>query len=151
MDYRYESTMPEPSIPAPVDGFCEPRFERVREALEGNLRERGELGAAVSVVLDGRPVVDIWGGWMDLSGTRPWQRDTLVDVFSVGKPMAAVCVLMLVRARRRRPRRARRALLAGVRRAGKGAIRVRTLLVTPRRACRPSAERSRRARSTTGS
>jgi CubicO group peptidase (beta-lactamase class C family) len=128
VDYRYESTMPEPSIPAPVDGFCEPRFEPVREALEGNLRERAELGAAVSVVLDGRPVVDIWGGWMDLAGTRPWQRDTLVDVFSAGKPMAAVCVLMLFE-------RGAVDLDAPVARYwpefaahGKGAISVRTLL-----------------------
>ncbi len=128
VDYRYESTMPEPSISAPVDGFCEPRFERVREALEGNLRERGELGAAVSVIVDGRPVVDIWGGWMDVSGTRPWQRDTLVDVFSAGKPMAAVCVLML-------SERGVVDLDAPVARYwpefaahGKGAISVRTLL-----------------------
>jgi CubicO group peptidase (beta-lactamase class C family) len=46
--------------------------------------------------LDGEPVVDIWGGWADEARTRPWERDTLVDVFSVGKAMAALCVLLLV-------------------------------------------------------
>lgn len=67
----------------------------MREALADNFRERGELGAAVAVSLDGRPVVDIWAGWSDAARTRLWQRDTLVDVFSVGKAMAALCVLIL--------------------------------------------------------
>jgi CubicO group peptidase (beta-lactamase class C family) len=40
-------------------------------------------------------VVDIWAGWADDAGTRPWERDTLVDVFSLGKAMAALCVLIL--------------------------------------------------------
>jgi CubicO group peptidase (beta-lactamase class C family) len=72
-----------------------PRFEPVREALVANLRERGELGTAVCVILDGHVVVDLWGGWINVDRTEPWHRDTLVDVFSAGKPMAAVCVLML--------------------------------------------------------
>ncbi len=68
----------------------------MRDALADNFRERGELGAAVAVTIDGRPVVDIWGGWADEARTRPWERDTLVDVFSVGKAMVALCVLILV-------------------------------------------------------
>jgi CubicO group peptidase (beta-lactamase class C family) len=68
----------------------------VRDALADNFRERGELGAGVAVTIDGRPVVDIWGGWADEARTRPWERDTLVDVFSVGKAMVALCVLILV-------------------------------------------------------
>jgi CubicO group peptidase (beta-lactamase class C family) len=68
----------------------------VRKALADNFRERGELGAAVAVTLDGRPVVDVWAGWADVARTRPWERDTLVAVFSIGKAMAAVCLLMLV-------------------------------------------------------
>jgi CubicO group peptidase (beta-lactamase class C family) len=79
-----------------IVGTCEERFAAVREAMEANFRERGEIGAAVAVELEGRPVVDLWGGWMDLARTRPWQRDTLVDVFSVGKAMAAICLLALV-------------------------------------------------------
>jgi CubicO group peptidase (beta-lactamase class C family) len=41
-------------------------------------------------------VVDIWGGWADEARTRLWQPDTLVDVFSIGKAMAALSVLLLV-------------------------------------------------------
>ena len=76
-------------------GTCDARFAPVRDALAENFATRGELGAAVTIAVDGRLVVDLWGGWMDVARTRPWQRDTLVDVFSVGKAMAAICVLRL--------------------------------------------------------
>jgi CubicO group peptidase (beta-lactamase class C family) len=46
-------------------------------------------------MVDGHQVVDLWGGWADAAGSRPWQADTLVNVFSVGKAVAGLCVLML--------------------------------------------------------
>ena len=76
-------------------GFCDERFAGVRAALEGNFREHDELGAAVAVSVGGTPVVDFWAGGADEARTRLWERDTLVDVFSVGKAMAALSVLML--------------------------------------------------------
>jgi CubicO group peptidase (beta-lactamase class C family) len=72
------------------------RFTRVRSALERNFRDHDEVGAAVAVTVDGRFVVDLWAGWADETRMRPWQRDTLVDVFSVGKAVATVSLLMLV-------------------------------------------------------
>jgi CubicO group peptidase (beta-lactamase class C family) len=82
-------------VPA-ILGFCDERFAPVREALEGNFRNHDELGAAVAIEVDGKPVVDVWAGWADDARTRPWERDTLVGVFSLGKAMAALCVLILV-------------------------------------------------------
>jgi CubicO group peptidase (beta-lactamase class C family) len=79
-----------------VSGFCDDRFTVVRNALRNNFLEHDELGAAVALAVEGRLVVDIWAGWKDEARTRPWERDTLVDVFSVGKAMAALCVLVLV-------------------------------------------------------
>ena len=52
-----------------VHGTCLPGFEAVREEFARNLAERGELGAAVHVTLDGEPVVDLWAGSTDDSGT----------------------------------------------------------------------------------
>ena len=77
-------------------GACESRFADVKDAFRANFDERGELGAAVAVTLEGRLVVDLWGGWADGARTRPWRQDTLVNVFSIGKPMAAICLLRLV-------------------------------------------------------
>jgi len=72
-------------MPAPADGYCDQRFAAVRAAFGGNFAERGELGAAVCVLVDGRVVADLWGGWADVKQGRTWQPDTLVNVFSVGK------------------------------------------------------------------
>ena len=80
----------------PISGFCDAHFTPVRDAFEANFRDLEELGAGVAILVDGRPVVDMWAGWMDPGRTRSWEQDTLAAVFSVGKAMAAVCVLILV-------------------------------------------------------
>lgn len=78
-----------------VDGLCDPAFSAVREALEQNLAGGDEIGESVSVVLDGCPVVDLWGGYSDQARTRLWRADTLVCMFSVGKPISILPVLIL--------------------------------------------------------
>ncbi len=79
-----------------AEGYCDPRFERVRNEFERNLAERGDVGAAVAVTLGGTPVVDLWGGFMDAERTLPWRAETLVNVWSLGKAVSALCVLRLV-------------------------------------------------------
>jgi CubicO group peptidase (beta-lactamase class C family) len=78
-----------------TDGWCDPRFGAVRAAFDHNFRERGELGAAVCVTVDGLVVADLWGGWTDADERQPWSADTLVNVFSVGKGLLAVCAARL--------------------------------------------------------
>lgn len=68
----------------------------MRDALDENVAHRGELGAAVAVIVEGRPVVDLWCGWADADRSRVWREDTVVNVFSVGKALAGLCVLILV-------------------------------------------------------
>jgi len=80
---------------ARVHGHCDPRFEAVRTAFEANFRERGELGAAVAVTVGGETVVDLWGGWADGARSRPWERDTLVNVWSTTKGPTALCAHIL--------------------------------------------------------
>ena len=84
------------SVAPEISGFCDTRFEALRDAFRGNFQRHDELGAALAVVLEGRLVVDLWGGFADRAKTRPWRRDTLVDVFSVGKAMASICAMRLV-------------------------------------------------------
>ena len=69
----------------PIDGSCLPGFERVRDAFETNFSARDEIGAAVAVWVDGQLVVNLWGGYADAAGRRPWQEDTLASIFSGSK------------------------------------------------------------------
>ncbi|MGV9289439.1 serine hydrolase domain-containing protein [Streptomyces sp. NPDC003719] len=80
---------------APVHGRCDARFAAVRTAFEENFREREELGAAVTVTVDGATVVDLWGGWADEARSRPWERDTLVNLWSTSKGPTALCAHIL--------------------------------------------------------
>ena len=85
---------------APIRGTCDAGFEEVRQQFLANFAERGEVGAAFCLIVGGRVVVDLVGGWADESRRHPWQHDTLVDVYSVGKPLVALLVLQLVDAGR---------------------------------------------------
>ena len=81
---------------APISGYCDERFTAVREAFAANFAERGEVGAGVCVMINGEAVVDLVGGWADEARTRPWQPDTIVNFYSVGKAIVALLVLQLV-------------------------------------------------------
>jgi CubicO group peptidase (beta-lactamase class C family) len=82
--------------PPPVDGHCEPGFEPLRRALADILAAGAEVGAALAVYVDKHLVVDVWAGHMDAARTRPWRSDTIVNLYSVGKAVTAVCALRLV-------------------------------------------------------
>ncbi|MEW2515196.1 serine hydrolase domain-containing protein [Streptomyces sp. NPDC046870] len=84
-----------PQTDAQIHGHCDPRFTAVREAFAENFRARGELGAAVAVTVAGETVVDLWGGWADAARTRPWARDTVVNVWSTTKGPVALCAHIL--------------------------------------------------------
>lgn len=79
-----------------IHGECASRFRRVREVFEDHFRRGREIGAAVAVLHDGEKVVDLWAGWADLAQSRPWQRDTIANVYSCTKAMAALCAHQLV-------------------------------------------------------
>lgn len=79
-----------------IHGDCDPAFAPVREAFAVCFDDLGEVGAAVCVHVEGHKVLDLWGGFADAEGARPWQRDTLVGFYSVGKPLAALCLLQLI-------------------------------------------------------
>jgi len=85
--------------PLAIQGRVDKGFERVREAFAANF-SRGddyeEVGAALAVYRAGKPVVDLWAGHKDRARTRPWQRDTLVNVYSTTKGIVAAAVAVLV-------------------------------------------------------
>jgi CubicO group peptidase (beta-lactamase class C family) len=79
-----------------IEGVCDPKFGRVRQAFAANFESGTETGAACAITLDGKPVVDLWGGFADRAQTRPWTRDTLVNVYSTTKGLTAICAHRLV-------------------------------------------------------
>ncbi|AUX26401.1 EstA family serine hydrolase [Sorangium cellulosum] len=74
-----------------IHGSCDPAFAPVRAAFASNFERFPELGAAVSVAVRGRVVVDLWAGFRDAARTAPWGGDTIVNVFSATKGAVALC------------------------------------------------------------
>jgi CubicO group peptidase (beta-lactamase class C family) len=79
-----------------INGTNDARFSRLRDAFEICFSEHNEHGAAVAVMLDGRLVADLWAGHADKAKIKPWQRDTLVNVWSCTKGVMATAIAMLV-------------------------------------------------------
>jgi len=79
-----------------IHGVCDARLQGVREEFERNFAERGEIGASVCAMIDGRTVVDLWGGVADRHTQRPWQRDTIGLVWSCTKGATALCAHILI-------------------------------------------------------
>lgn len=82
-----------------IEGRVEPGFEPVADAFADNFARAGryaEIGASLAVYRHGECVVNLWGGTADRAGTRPWQQDTLVNLWSTTKAIAAFCIALLV-------------------------------------------------------
>jgi CubicO group peptidase (beta-lactamase class C family) len=81
---------------ATIEGTYDERFSALGELLSASIDSGGDLGASVAVTIDGELVADIWGGWVDEARTTPWERDTIVNVWSTTKTMMALSALILV-------------------------------------------------------
>lgn len=82
-----------------VHGFAAPGFEKVRDVFAANFERDDayrELGASLAAYRDGELVVDLYGGWRDAARSKPWTRDTLVNIWSATKGVAAIEVAALV-------------------------------------------------------
>jgi CubicO group peptidase (beta-lactamase class C family) len=80
---------------ADVQGTCDAKFEPVRGVLAEQLESGNETGASIVVDVDGRTVVDIWGGWCDPGHGRPWAENTITNVWSTTKTVTNLAALML--------------------------------------------------------
>lgn len=80
---------------AAVHGHCDERFAAVREVFVNNLKGGLDVGASFAATVEGEMVVDLWGGFADEARTRPWARDTIVNVYSTTKTMTALTALLL--------------------------------------------------------
>ena len=111
-----------------VNGFCDPAFDKVKQAFITNFKKGKERGAAVSIVIEGKTVVDIWAGYADFWKRRPWKEDTLVNIYSTTKGITAICAHRLIEQGRLDPDKPVAAYWPGFEKNGKEAITVRMLL-----------------------
>jgi len=79
-----------------IHGAVESGFGPMVDAFVANFVDRGDVGAACCVVIDGRTVVELWGGLADARSRRPWSRDTPVVTFSCTKGVLAILAYRLV-------------------------------------------------------
>lgn len=79
-----------------VHGHCDQKYAAVREAFAANFASQGEVGAGFAVVSRGQVVVDLWGGHADPARTRAWKSETVTNVWSTSKGVAAICFAMIV-------------------------------------------------------
>ena len=78
-----------------IDGFTHEKFAGVRTTFEANLTSGADVGASFCATVEGEVVADVWGGWADEARTRPWEKDTIVNVYSTTKTMTALCALVV--------------------------------------------------------
>ena len=84
-----------------IEGTCDDRFAAVREAFEANFLPREDTiydeGASVAMTVDGELVVDLWSGTADRDAgpALPWERDTIINVWSTTKTVSALACLIL--------------------------------------------------------
>jgi len=78
--------------PELVGGDVDEGYGKVADAFRRNLDSGREAGAAVAVYHNGRKVVDLWGGYRNEATRAPWERDTLITVFSATKGVASLAI-----------------------------------------------------------
>ncbi|QVI26053.1 beta-lactamase family protein [Mycolicibacterium neoaurum] len=83
-------------LPRGVRGAADPSFALAVQAFSRLFGPRRFGGGALTVYLDGVPVVDVWTGWADRSGRRRWSADTGAMVFSATKGLASTVIHRLV-------------------------------------------------------
>src|SRR5687768_3841637 len=79
-----------------LQGDYAPEYQPVVDAFCENFMVEDEVGAAVSIMREGRMVVDLWGGWRDAKMQIPWDASTTVCMMSVAKGITAICFNMLI-------------------------------------------------------
>lgn len=78
-----------------ISGTVPEQFTKVADALSRSIDEGADVGGSVAIAIDGEMVADFWGGYADEARTTPWERDTLVNVWSTTKTMSALTALVL--------------------------------------------------------
>ena len=75
-----------------IKGYCRPDFIEIQNIFADSITSGHETGASIAIEHKGEMIVDLYGGYKDAAKNIPWEKDTLVNVFSVTKGVTAACV-----------------------------------------------------------
>ena len=79
-----------------ASGYCDPKFNTLKEILEESVASNFEIGGSVALEVEGEMVVNLWNGWSSPEKDKVWKENTLVNVFSTTKGLAGTCLLKLI-------------------------------------------------------
>ena len=79
-----------------IKGHCDDRFLQLKEILDNQLKSNFELGASVAVEWQGKEVVNLYGGFTDETKKFEWNKNTIVNTFSVTKAISGICISKLI-------------------------------------------------------
>src|SRR5687768_12989306 len=77
-----------------VNGYVDPGFDAVRQVFKENFTRRRELGGACCAFFRGKKIVDLWGGIRNKKTGEPWERGTMVIIYSATKGLAAMTMAL---------------------------------------------------------
>ncbi|RCI05881.1 hypothetical protein CU098_013672, partial [Rhizopus stolonifer] len=80
----------------PIHGFAEEPYKEAYDIFIDNFKRGLEVGAGLSVYVDGHPVINIQAGWQDLEKKIEYTNNTLQMVFSSTKALDAILIAQLV-------------------------------------------------------
>ena len=78
-----------------INGFCDPKFLKIKDAYERNFINGQDVGSSLGITFKGELVVYLWGGFKDKDQKIHWEEDTIVNVWSSTKNMASLCIYIL--------------------------------------------------------
>jgi CubicO group peptidase (beta-lactamase class C family) len=86
----------QPHVAETVHGHFDRRFSKIPDLMEHFVSTGEEVGASFTIDIAGDTVLDIWGGFQDRSLSTPWEKDTIVNVFSCTKTVTSLAALILI-------------------------------------------------------
>lgn len=79
-----------------IEGDVAPGFEKLADLFAAGFAGAPQMGAALSIRVDGRPVANLWGGVADERNGRAWTRRTPSVIFSCTKGLMSALLARLV-------------------------------------------------------
>ena len=79
-----------------IKGYCDDRFLKIKKIFSNQVNNGYELGCSLAVEYKGKEVVNLYGGYTDETKANLWNKNTLVNVWSVTKAVTGVCIVKLI-------------------------------------------------------